>query len=54
MNKKGKLTLILVCFAVIGLLTGLVIKEYVNQEVAIVKQQNIKNIYENDAYMRMK
>ena len=50
--KKEKLALIIGCFAVIGLLVGVVVKEYVNQEVAFVKQNNMKNLYETDAYMR--
>lgn len=53
MNKKMKLTLIMVCFAILGALTGLVIKEYVREEVAFIKHENIKQIEQN-GYINLK
>ncbi len=53
-ENKGKLTLIIVAFAVLGMLTGVIIEEYVNQEVAIEKQNNKIQNYEMNAYMDVK
>lgn len=53
-ESKGKLTLIIVCFAVLGLLTGVIVEQYINQEVAIERQNNRIENYEINAYVDAK
>ncbi len=52
--KRGKLALIIVCFGIIGILTGVIIDQYVKQEVAIIRHENKVQINEVNAYTNLK